>query len=158
MAVPPPTDAGIKTTTYTKVRDSVHDEENPAATETVVTPSALPPLVPPALLKACRAKTKLHMAGFVFSKDQIARLCIDAWGFSQEKIDHFGPLDCSFMHLGRFVNLNSPEFVPIGFIDPKTNRPRKAWMLPCRIVFVGEGAMVPDVSFDEDAQIGRAHV
>lgn len=77
---------------------------------------------------------------------------MDAWDISEEMIKHAGPLDSAYMHLGSRVNLNSPDFVEIRFIDNQTKRPRKAWMLPCRIAFVEQGAAVPELTFDKDAK------
>ena len=92
------------------------------------------------------------MAGFVLSEDQIGRLCVEAWGVSQEMLENAGPFDCAYMYLGSRTNLNSPDFIEFWYKDPKTKRPTEAWMLPCRLAFVQPGATVPTLSFDAEAE------
>ena len=92
------------------------------------------------------------MAGFVLSEDQIGRLCVDAWGVSQEMLDNAGPFDCAYMYLGSRINLNSPDVIDFWYKDPKTKLPKEAWMLLCRLAFVQPGVTVPNLSFDAEAE------
>ena len=60
------------------------------AAEVIVTsrPLERPPANPP---KISPKDFAIYMGGFVFSQEQMARLCVDAWGISEVRVKNAGP-------------------------------------------------------------------
>ena len=126
-------------------------EFDPAAVEAAAKTCSLPPLPanPPAISPT---NFDIYMGGIIFSKEQVSRLCVDAWGISEAFVEHAGPLAAARKYFDTFLNLDCPSFEEIHFYDNDTNLPRRGCLFICRVAFVEQGYMQPRLLNDEKAQ------
>ena len=127
----------------------LHEGEiDPVAFEAAVASCSLPPLPanPPAINSRDFA---IYMGGIIFSKEQVARWCIDARGMSEAFVEYAGPLTAAQQHFSTFFDIDCPSFHAIHFYDNYTNLPRHGYFFICRVAFVEQGYMQPRLVNDE---------
>ena len=97
------------------------------------------------------------MGGFLFdSMSKIRRLCIDAYGLTEARVDDLGPLDSAFLYFQKHQAIDSPSFIPVTYYHRSSpNVPRKGHALVCRLAFVSLYMPKPDLSRREDATVRR---
>ncbi|KAH9925402.1 uncharacterized protein BXZ73DRAFT_79061 [Epithele typhae] len=97
---------------------------------------------------------RVYFAGFVFSLEAVAQLCIKGYGVAERKLREISPLMAAKDYFNRLRYLDSPEFIPVdcsqcGFRD---DRGPERYMLVCRIVFVDAGAGCPDLDLEPETK------
>ena len=95
----------------------------------------------------------IYVGGFVFSEETIARLCIDAYNYTQRAVDNAGSIDLADMYFEERYPLDSPNFIEMNVRSKdQPNVDRTVWILPCRLGMVNRGKPRPELPFDEAAE------
>ncbi|KAH9925408.1 uncharacterized protein BXZ73DRAFT_103288 [Epithele typhae] len=89
----------------------------------------------------------VHMAGFLFTREAVAQLCIKAYAMNETYVRHFGPQDAAFLHFQAEGHLDSPKFVRIK-VRTVSGKTADRFVLVCRMAYVNPGLNVPDLTFD----------
>ena len=98
-------------------------------------------------------RTEIYVGGYLLSASQVGRLCVEAWGIPQARVESQGPLDCAFYYLNSLTGLDSPTIVPVKAHcqnDPKAKD--IGFILTCSIGYTDIGAPKPDLSLTDEVQ------
>ena len=102
-------------------------------------------------------RVDVYLAGYLFTEEQVRRLCIDAYGLGEEYVDHLGPLDACFLYFHRLAALDSPGLVEVYNHYLKGTRIAEGYILPCRLAIVNRRSPPPDLSPDEKSRAYTDH-
>lgn len=72
----------------------------------------------------------IYVGGYVFSEEKLGQLCIDAYGYTQERVELKGPFACASLYFASLTSLDSPSLIPIVYYRGKTQDiPRRGYLL-----------------------------
>ena len=97
-------------------------------------------------------RTEIYVGGYLLSASQVGRLCVEAWGIPQARVDYVGPLECAFYYLDNLTSFDAPTLVPVRVYrnDPKAKE--LGIILTCSIGYTDIGAPKPDLSLTDEVQ------